>query len=110
MWFAPEYDTTRAVSEFPFRLAVFDLDGTLIDSSLDLILSVNATLRHLGRDELVLRGLVTAVPLAGRVVALLGANGAGKTTTLRAVSGLVRPRAGTIRFADRELHEHPRAI
>jgi phosphoglycolate phosphatase len=34
------------------ELLIFDLDGTLIDSSLDLILSVNATLRHLGREEL----------------------------------------------------------
>jgi phosphoglycolate phosphatase len=33
-------------------LLVFDLDGTLIDSRLDLIHSVNATLRHLGRPEL----------------------------------------------------------
>src|SRR5919197_4302043 len=35
---------------------------------------------------------------AGRIVTLLGANGAGKTTTLRAVSGLIRPRAGVIRL------------
>ncbi len=34
------------------RLLVFDLDGTLVDSRLDLIHSVNATLRHLGRPEL----------------------------------------------------------
>src|SRR5262249_11788878 len=34
------------------RLLIFDLDGTLIDSKLDLILSVNATLRELGREEL----------------------------------------------------------
>ena len=34
------------------RLLVFDLDGTLIDSRLDLIHSVNATLLHLGRPEL----------------------------------------------------------
>lgn len=34
------------------RLLVFDLDGTLIDSRLDLIHSVNATLRHFGRPEL----------------------------------------------------------
>lgn len=34
------------------ELLIFDLDGTLIDSSLDLILSVNATLRHMGREDL----------------------------------------------------------
>jgi branched-chain amino acid transport system ATP-binding protein len=33
----------------------------------------------------------------GQVVCLIGANGAGKTSTLRAISGLVRPRAGRIR-------------
>ena len=31
---------------------MFDLDGTLIDSRLDLVLSVNATLRHMNRPEL----------------------------------------------------------
>jgi branched-chain amino acid transport system ATP-binding protein len=35
---------------------------------------------------------------SGELVALVGANGAGKTTTLRAISGLLRPRGGTIRF------------
>jgi phosphoglycolate phosphatase len=34
------------------KLVVFDLDGTLIDSRLDLIHSVNAMLRHFGRPEL----------------------------------------------------------
>ena len=34
----------------------------------------------------------------GAVVALLGSNGAGKSTTLRAISGLVAPRAGSILF------------
>ena len=34
----------------------------------------------------------------GEVVTLLGANGAGKTTTLQAISGLLRPRQGEIRF------------
>ncbi|MBU6499698.1 MAG: ABC transporter ATP-binding protein [Rhodospirillales bacterium] len=34
----------------------------------------------------------------GSVVCLIGANGAGKTTTLRALSGLLRPRAGRVLF------------
>src|SRR3569623_1648505 len=34
------------------RLIVFDLDGTLIDSRVDLANSVNATLAHLGRPSL----------------------------------------------------------
>jgi phosphoglycolate phosphatase len=36
----------------PPRLLVFDLDGTLIDSSLDLCNSVNAALLHVGRRDL----------------------------------------------------------
>jgi len=39
----------------------------------------------------------------GEIVTLLGANGAGKTTTLRTISGLLRPRAGTITFNGRSL-------
>jgi len=49
----------------------------------------------------------------GQVLCLLGRNGAGKTTTLKAIMGLVRPRAGSIRLDDRELttrrpHDIPR--
>ena len=39
----------------------------------------------------------------GELVAIIGANGAGKTTLLMAISGVVPPRAGTIRFAGRSL-------
>jgi branched-chain amino acid transport system ATP-binding protein len=35
----------------------------------------------------------------GEVVTLIGANGAGKTTTLRAISRLVKPSRGTVKFA-----------
>jgi branched-chain amino acid transport system ATP-binding protein len=34
----------------------------------------------------------------GEIVAVLGSNGAGKTTTLQSVSGLVRPRSGSVVF------------
>ncbi len=34
----------------------------------------------------------------GQIVTLIGANGAGKTTLLKTISGLIRPKAGTIAF------------
>jgi phosphoglycolate phosphatase len=37
---------------YPVRALIFDLDGTLIDSKLDLIHSVNATLTEMGREKL----------------------------------------------------------
>jgi branched-chain amino acid transport system ATP-binding protein len=49
-----------------------------------------------------LRGVSLEVG-AGEVVTLIGANGAGKSTTLRAISGLLRARAGTIRFDGQSL-------
>ncbi len=39
----------------------------------------------------------------GEVVALLGANGAGKSTTLRAISGLVKAKAGNINYANQTI-------
>ncbi|MHB8718230.1 MAG: ABC transporter ATP-binding protein [Candidatus Dormibacteria bacterium] len=43
----------------------------------------------------------------GEIVAVLGANGAGKTTTLRAISGMLRPSAGEIRFAGERIDARP---
>ncbi|HKQ64124.1 MAG TPA: ABC transporter ATP-binding protein [Methylomirabilota bacterium] len=43
----------------------------------------------------------------GEIVTLLGANGAGKSTTLRAVSGLVRPTRGRIRYEGRDITHVP---
>jgi phosphoglycolate phosphatase len=44
--------THRAFDPHTIKLVIFDLDGTLIDSRLDLVHSVNAALRHIGRPEL----------------------------------------------------------
>jgi branched-chain amino acid transport system ATP-binding protein len=49
-----------------------------------------------------LRGLTLEVH-EGEIVALLGNNGSGKTTTMNMLSGLVRPRSGTVRWGDLNL-------
>ena len=50
---------------------------------------------------------VTLRVLNGESVAVIGANGAGKSTVLKTVSGLLRPRRGSLRFDDRELSTLP---
>ena len=39
----------------------------------------------------------------GQIVTLIGANGAGKSTTLRTISGLVKPREGSITFCGEDI-------
>jgi len=41
----------------------------------------------------------------GEIVTLIGSNGAGKSTTLRTVSGLIRPRQGSLIYQGRPLHQ-----
>jgi branched-chain amino acid transport system ATP-binding protein len=50
---------------------------------------------------------VSLVAREGEVATLLGRNGMGKTTTVRSIMGMVRSRAGTIRFGGRALHGLP---
>jgi ABC-2 type transport system ATP-binding protein len=60
-------------------------------------------------------GEVTAVDtvtfrvLKGELFGFLGPNGAGKTTTINMLTGLGRPDAGTIRIADIDCSENPKA-
>ncbi len=53
-----------------------------------------------------LKGISLAVE-EGEIVSLIGANGAGKTTTLKTISGLMRPRAGSVVFDGAELSDLP---
>lgn len=39
----------------------------------------------------------------GSIVTLIGANGAGKTTTLKTISGILRPRSGSVFFKDTDI-------
>lgn len=55
-----------------------------------------------GRAALVLRGLTVHVPPA-TIVCLVGPNGAGKSTVLKVASGMLRPRAGSIKVAGRDV-------
>ncbi|MBR4277747.1 MAG: ABC transporter ATP-binding protein [Lachnospiraceae bacterium] len=43
----------------------------------------------------------------GEIVTLIGANGAGKSTTLNTVSGLLKPRTGTIEFCGKSIAGMP---
>jgi len=44
---------------------------------------------------------------AGEMVTLIGANGAGKTTTLKALTGLIRPSAGRVRYNGADITAMP---
>jgi branched-chain amino acid transport system ATP-binding protein len=64
--------------------------------STEPVLSVGALEAWYGESH-VLHGMEFDVR-AGEVVALIGRNGAGKTTTLRAITGIVKKRAGSVKI------------
>ncbi len=67
----------------------------------DALLEVSGLAAGYG-DVKVLWGVDLAVP-RGEIVGLVGSNGAGKTTLMRAISGLIAARAGSIRFDGRDI-------
>ena len=70
-----------------------------------MMLEVEALETAYGASQ-VLFGVTFAIR-AGEVVTLLGRNGMGKTTTVLSIVGLVRSRAGQIRFEGRPIHRLP---
>jgi branched-chain amino acid transport system permease protein len=79
--------------------------GALDDSRPGPLLDIeNLTVRFGGL--VALRGISLCVP-AHSVVAVIGPNGSGKSTLFNAVTGLVRPDEGRIRFAGREIAGRP---
>ena len=50
----------------------------------------------------VLHGISLEVP-QGKLVTLIGSNGAGKTTTMRAISGMIKPKSGTVTLKGRDI-------
>jgi branched-chain amino acid transport system ATP-binding protein len=54
----------------------------------------------------VLHGISLNVP-KGKVVTLIGSNGAGKTTTMRAISGMIKPKSGSVTLAGQDVTGQP---
>ena len=72
------------------------------------MLKVNDLVVNYGYVE-ALRGVSIDVH-QGQIVSIIGANGAGKTTLLRSISGLVKPKSGSILFEGQELPKKPSKI
>ncbi len=75
------------------------------------LLEVNNIHAYYGKIH-ALKGISLTVE-EGEIVSLIGGNGAGKTTTLRTISGLMRPRSGSVTLAGEDLssykaHELPK--
>lgn len=69
------------------------------------MLQLNAIEVYYGKIQ-ALRG-VSLIVNPGELVALIGSNGAGKSTTLRTISGLLRPREGSIIYNGQRIDKLP---
>ena len=65
------------------------------------MLSINNLHAAYGKVE-VLHGISLDVP-KGKLVTLIGSNGAGKTTTMRAISGMLNPRSGSVTLGGKDV-------
>jgi branched-chain amino acid transport system ATP-binding protein len=71
----------------------------------DVVLELHDVHTYYGKIH-ALQGITLEVR-EGEIVTLIGSNGAGKTTTLKTISGLLHPRAGTVRFRGRDVSHSP---
>jgi branched-chain amino acid transport system ATP-binding protein len=76
-----------------------------VPRSAEPLLAVDGLCTNYGKIR-ILRDVSLSVG-EGEVVALLGLNGAGKTTTMRSILGLTPPRAGSVRYAGRDITGWP---
>lgn len=75
---------------------------------METLLSLHGVVAGYGAGD-ILKGVALEVS-PGTVTCLIGPNGAGKSTVLKCVSGLLRPRLGTVRFEGEEINQlAPRA-
>jgi branched-chain amino acid transport system ATP-binding protein len=65
------------------------------------MLSIQNLQAAYGKVE-VLHGISLEVP-KGKLVTLIGSNGAGKTTTMRAISGMIKPKGGSVTLGGRDI-------
>jgi branched-chain amino acid transport system ATP-binding protein len=65
------------------------------------MLSINNLQAAYGKVQ-VLHGISLDVP-QGKLVTLIGSNGAGKTTTMRAISGMIKPKSGTVTLGGKDI-------
>ena len=65
------------------------------------MLTINNLHAAYGKVE-VLHGISLEVP-KGKLVTLIGSNGAGKTTTMRAISGMIKPKSGSVTLGGKDV-------
>ena len=65
------------------------------------MLTINNLHAAYGKVE-VLHGISLEVP-KGKLVTLIGSNGAGKTTTMRAMSGMIKPKSGSVTLGGKDV-------
>jgi branched-chain amino acid transport system ATP-binding protein len=79
--------------------------ATAAPAAKDVVLRLNDVHTYYGHIH-ALQGIDIEVG-RGEIVTLIGSNGAGKTTTLKTISGLLRPRQGSIDFDGRTISNVP---